>query len=284
VTPPQAERKVIGYGSGGPMYEDEIERSSRKSTIRLSLMAIADAQGDADAFIAQYDAKTRKVPKIAAEIAGRLLIAGRTDEALTLLDAAEHGRRSDFGFPDFAWDDARIEVLEVLRREAEAQEMRWSCFERALSADHLRAYLKHLPDFDDVEAEERALDFALRFNNPHRALYFLIEWPALEHAAKLITKRAEEIDGNHYEVLTTAAQALAGKYPLAATLLLRAMIDFTMTKARASRYKHAARHFLECASLAGQIGDFATAETHDTYAARLRREHGKKAGFWGLIS
>lgn len=282
-TPPQAERRTIGYGSGGPMYEDDIQQSGRESAIRLALMAIADAQGDVDAFMAQYDARTRKVPKIAAKISVRLLAAGRTDEALALLDAAEHGRRGEFGFPDFAWDDARIEVLEALDRKAEAQDMRWSCFERALSADHLRAWLRRLPDFDDVEAEDKALAFARHFENPHRALCFLIDWPALEHAAELVAMRAREIDGNRYEVLTPAANALAGKHPLAATLLLRAMIDFTLTKARSSRYKHAARHFLECASLAGQIEDFGTAETHDAWAARLRRERGKKTGFWGLV-
>lgn len=283
VTPPETGRKRIGYGGGGPIYEDEIQRSSRKSAIRLAMMAIADAQGDADAFMVQYDAKTRKVPKIAAQIAERLLAAGRMDEALMALDAAEHGPRGDFGFPDFAWDEARIKVLDALDRKTEAQEMRLSCFRRALSADHLRAYLKQLPDFADVEAEQKALAFALGFKDPHRALYFLVEWPALENAAKLVAMRKNEIDGNHYEVLAPAAQALAGKYPLAATLLLRAMIDFTLIKARSSRYKHAARHFLECASLAGQIKDCDAAESHAAYEARLRREHGRKTGFWGLI-
>jgi hypothetical protein len=33
--------------------------------------------GDVDAFIAQYDPKTRKAPQIVAEIAARLLAAGR---------------------------------------------------------------------------------------------------------------------------------------------------------------------------------------------------------------
>lgn len=43
----------------------------------MALEYIADVQGDVDGFIAQYDPKTRKVPKIAAEIAQRLLAAGR---------------------------------------------------------------------------------------------------------------------------------------------------------------------------------------------------------------
>lgn len=279
--PSSENRKVVGWGMSGPLYEDEIKARRRESRIRLALREIADAQGDVDAFIAQYDAKTRKVPKIAADIARRLLAAGRAIEALRMIDAAEH-RRS--GWMDFDWEDARIEVLEALGRSDEAQNARCSCFERALSTEHLRAYLKRLPDFDDVEAEERALNHAERYESLLQALAFLVSWPAVDRAARLLVTRAGELDGDHYEILSPAADALAGKHPLAATLLLRAMIDFTLTKARSSRYRHAARHFMECASLAAAIGDFGAFESHGAYAARLQAEHGRKSGFWSLIA
>jgi len=274
-------REVVGWSSSGPIYADDLAERSRVSTVRLALKDIADAQGDVDAYIAQYDVQTRKVPNIAAEIARRLLAAGRANEALQTLDAAEH-RRSDW--PDFEWDDARIAALDALGRGDEAQAARSSCFERSLSAPHLRAYLKRLADFDDVEAEERALGHAERFKDPHQSLYFLVSWPALDRAARIVLQRAGELDGNHYEVLGPAADALAGKHPLAATLALRAMIDFALTKARSSRYGHAARHLMECASLASTIKDFATIEPHDAYVDRLRREHPRKSGFWNLVS
>src|SRR5690606_38319881 len=125
------------------------------------------AQGDVDTFISQYDAEARTVPAIAAEIARRLLVAGRVDEALRAIEAAVH-RRSDW--PDFHWEDARIEVLDALGRRDDAQAARWSCFERALSLEHLRAYLSRLPDFDDVEAEERALGHVERHGSLVEAL------------------------------------------------------------------------------------------------------------------
>jgi hypothetical protein len=284
---PQDKRKVIGWGSGGPMYEDEIEARSRDSTIRQALQNIADAQGDVDSFIAQYDAKTRTVPAIAAEIARRMLASNRAEEALRTIEAATRDRNEwqDFDWePEYDWEDARIDTLDALGRSSEAQAERWSCFERALSAEHLRAYLKRLPDFDDLEAEERALDHAERYKNLLRALEFLVSLPALERAARLAIRRAGELDGNLYEILSPAADALAGKYPLAATLLLRALIEFALTKARSSRYRHAARHLMECASLAAEIPEFGTFETHDAYVARLKTEHGRKSGFWNLIS
>lgn len=74
--PTEKERRAIGYGSGGPIYEDEMVERSRQSTVNLALKDIADAQGDVDPFIAQHDEKTRRVPKIAAEIGQKLLAAG----------------------------------------------------------------------------------------------------------------------------------------------------------------------------------------------------------------
>ena len=152
---------------------------------RLALMHIADVQGDADAWIAQYDAEKRKNPKIAAALARRLLAANRAAEALQAIDAAEQrpGGRDDWRWRGFEWEDARIEALEALGHHADAQQQRWSCFERSLSAEHLRAYLNRLSDFDDLEAEERALDHAQNFKNPLRALSFLVSWTALDRTS-----------------------------------------------------------------------------------------------------
>jgi hypothetical protein len=204
--PPEGKRKAIGWGTGGPVYEDEIKARSRETTIRVALREIADAQGDVDAFIAQYDEQTRKVPKIAAEIARRLVAAGRKEEALQTIEAAQH-RRSEW--PDFDWEDARIQALDALGRGDDAQAARWSCFERALSEGHLRAHLKRLPDFDDVDAERRALDHAEHYKSLLQALAFLVFWPALDRAARLVIGRAAELDGDHYEILSPAADANA---------------------------------------------------------------------------
>jgi len=98
-----------------------------------------------------------------------------------------------------------------------------------------------------------------------------------------LLQRWDELDGDHYEILTHAADALAGKYPLAATMVLRAMIDFSLKNGRASRYRHAARHLLDCSSLSSTINDFGRFEPHGAYEARLRREHGKKSSFWSCV-
>ena len=275
-------RQAVGYGLEGLVYAEDLANRSRLSAARLALLDIADAQGDVDAFIGQYDAPTRKVPTIAAEIARRLLGAGRAEEAWAVLEAAQPKRAGGAG-PELEWEDARIEVLEALGRTEEAQAARWSCFERWFSAPHLRAYLKRLPDFEDLDAEERALGLVQSATDVHSALLFLLAWPALDRAAALVIRRAAELDGDHYEVLTPAAEALAGQHPLAATLALRAMIDFALTRNRTSRYRHAARHLTECASLASSVPDWGAVKPHEAYVAHLKAKHGRKSAFWGLL-
>lgn len=278
--PPKGEWEAVGYGSGGATYAHQMEERARQSLVRMALKDIADAMGDVDAFIAQYDPATRKVPKIAAEIAARLLAAGRAGDALGFLERAEVRDRA--WVPE-EWQAARLDVLEALGRADEAQAFRLECYHRNLAADHLRAYLKRLADFDDVEAEEQAMAHAVAYPEPLSALHFLIHWPAPDRAAQLVKHRFDELDGDRYEILTPAAVALSARYPLAATLALRAMIDFTLNAGRSSRYQHAARHVAECDALASQIEDFGTVERHSSYLARLKKEHGKKSGFWSRV-
>jgi hypothetical protein len=114
------------------------------------------------------------------------------------------------------------------------------------------------------------------------ALGFFLDWPSPERAARLLIDRHSEINGDRYDILVPAAEALSERFPLAATLALRAMIDFTLTKARSKRYGYAAQHLMACAELTRRIEDFGAIETHDAYHARLKTQHGRKFGFWSL--
>jgi hypothetical protein len=276
-TPLGGKRKVIGWSSSGPIHADEIETSHRRHTASFVLQQVADALGDVDGFIEQFDKRAREMPAVAAGIARRLITAGRPMEALAALDAVEVGRR-EAALAD--WEQARIDVLDALGRAEEAQRFRWECFAATLNPTHLRAYLSKLPDFDDFEAERRALTHALAFGDVHQALAFLVAWPDLRRANELVLDRARALDGNLYELLSPAADTLATKYPLAATLLRRAMIAFTLGAARSSRYKHAARHLRDCRDEAARVVDFGSAPDHSSYERSLRAAHGRKAGFW----
>jgi hypothetical protein len=277
--PAERDREVMGWGSNGPIYADEIYGNHRELTVRIALQEIADAQGDVDAYIALQPAKTRSVPLVATEIANRLLAAGSAAQALETLDKAKMAGRD----APFEWQQARVDALTALDRNEDAQAFRWLCFEQTLDDQHLRAFIRRLPDFEDMEAEEKAFAYVQTFPDVHQSLAFFLRWPALPEAAKLITRRRAELDGDLYQLITSAADILAEKYPLVATILLRSMIDFTLDMSRSSRYRHAARHLAECASLAAHIDDFSNAGSHQAYVAELKRLHGKKHGFWSLL-
>ena len=227
--PSDKDRRMIGWASSGPIYADQVTRSGRDITVQLALEAIADAQGDVDGFIAQKSDKARTVPTVAAEIAQRLLDAGRAEEAWAAINAAATDRIGDI---PFEWQETRLAVMEALGMAEEAQAFRWGCFQRFFDATHLRDYLKRLPDFDDMETEERALAFVHASPHFHEALWFLVHWPDLDRAADLVVTRAAELDGDLYDILVPAAEALEAKHPLAATLIRRALIDFTLAAAR----------------------------------------------------
>ncbi|KFC64950.1 hypothetical protein FG93_04972 [Bosea sp. LC85] len=273
------ERRAIGWSSSrGALYEDDLAIRRHARLVQSALTEIADTLGDVDGYVSRFSREEQANPAIAAQIAERLLAAGRAGDAMAALTKAEALRKTGGSWPD--WDRVRIDTLDASGRADEAQRVRWSLFEKLLHADYLKAYLKRLPDFDNDEAEERALAHAGTFADFHQGLGFLIEWPAPEAAAKMILARHSELDGDHYGCLTDAAEALETKHPLAATLALRAMIDFALDKARATRYPHAARHLQTCADLARRIGDYNRHVDHDTYVAARKAKHGRKSGFW----
>ncbi len=255
---------------------------STLSTISRSLREIADCEGDADAFIGTFDARDLSNRHYAVEAAIRLLAHDRPAEALDYLNNAPPPE-SNPAFAHVPWMDARIAALEALSRQDEAQAMRLDAFEQYLSAPHLKAYLRILPDFDDVEAEDKAQNFVEVHPSFHSALAFLVSWPAHERAARMVLVRNEELDGNLYELLDPAATALEGKFALAAVVLRRALIEYTLNKARSSRYRHAARHVEEIASLDAQIQQYGEFESHDQFMSRIKSKHPRKYGFWPLL-
>lgn len=213
------------------------EDVSENYALRMALEEIADAEGDTDAYISQQSDLARKSFRGAAEIAQRLLGAGRLEEAWAAINAPDE---DDRGWIPYEWEVTRINVMQAMGQTDAARAFMWTCFARSLNAEHLRAWLAGLPDFEDVAAEDQALEHAQGFESFTTALHFLMTWPAFAQAAALITSRAAEIDGNHYELLGPASEALEEKYPLAATLLKRGLINFALKNGRVKRYPHAA--------------------------------------------
>lgn len=271
------------WGSADDVDEEDHSEFLLKYGVPQALSDIADALGDVDGYIAQYEERERRIPAFAARIARRLLDVGRAEEAWRVIDGAEVGEPDGLRARHRKWQKVRIEVLESLGRTDEAQAERWSTFELELDAEYLREYLKRLPDNERTEATERALDRVCDHENVHWALGFLLEWPDVPRAAGLVIRREAELNGDYYELLNAAASSFAAEYPLAATLALRRMVDFTLGSTRSTRYRHAVRQLRRCAELALRIDDYRGFLDHDSYMEEVRETSVRKTKFRRLM-
>lgn len=189
---------------------------------------LADAVGDVDAFRSTYSENALRAPSAAAEVARRLLAADRIEEAGRLLDDARAaapklrilGRQGDADEPDFDWETVWLDYLERSGRAEAAQVARWSSFERTLSAERARAFTRRLTDFQDVEAEGRAFEYAASHPDFQRGLAFLMDWPALPEAARMIEARGDEVKVGAEQAELWAGR-LRARQPAAAHTLLR---------------------------------------------------------------
>lgn len=259
-------------------------RRHRQITRSIILADVADAQGDVDAYMARYSAEQLTYDTIASDVARRLLDAGRIDEAFDIVNRARAANAgTSFRMVQGDLDEVYEECLEKLGKHDQLKTHLWDRFEQSLSARSLRKYLKLLPDFDDIEAEEKALGIAEGHSHLGAAISFLVGWPSHERAARVVMARADQLDGNAYHLLSTAAEALEAKHPLAATLMRRTMIEDTLDGGKAKRYRHAARHLAECQSYGLAINDHGSFPTHEQFVASLKQRHGRKHGFWQLV-
>lgn len=257
---------------------EALRRRPRPEMLRTALLALADALGDVDAYIAlMADAY---MPGVAAQIADRLLKAGRAADALKALDAAKLSTR----FPaPVEWVDTRLAALEALGRKDEAQATRLDRFRQTLGADYLRAYLKRLPDFDDIEAEDEWLDWTKGFADANAALALLINWPSHERAADLVVLRVTELDGHAAEALTFAADRLSSRYPFAALLLHRQIVEAALMAGREQAQEAAALPYLEAESLARHVDDFGRYDTQEAWFKKLERTYARRTAFWKAL-
>ena len=270
-------RRTAKWRRGKRLERDLVARRTRADMIHRALLDIADAQGDVDAYIA-LQAKRGDGASV-GQITRRLLDAGRYAEALGLLEDAKPR-----GHPAPLLLALKAEALEKLDRGAEAQLCRLSGYHQTLDADLLRQYLKRLPDFDDIEAEDAALDFARQSPDADAALGFLLRWPSLERAAALVIERSTLITSDDDDLLLLGSTKLAGRYPLAAILLLRKLINAILMQSRSRDYGRAAEYLADAEHLSAHIDDFAGFETHKAYVAKLHANFRHRQDFWDLAA
>jgi hypothetical protein len=281
----------------GSVLEDSQDwaRRGRRDRVIRARQAIADCAGDVDAFIGlELERPARLSDSLG--VAERLLAAGRASEALDWVrrpnrpgiramneeDLADATPGVDL--PDRERVRLEIRILAALGEHDAAQALRWKTFEEGLYEDLLRDYLARLPDLEDFDALDRAFAYAGTHPRRYRALAFLLAWPRLDLAAKLVIDNHGTWDGRHYGALVPAAEELEHDHPAAAVVLYRALIDDILERARSAAYGHAARYLAKLDGLSpGEAGISLGLIDHAGHRAALKLVHGRKSGFWALV-
>ena len=86
--------------------------------------------------------------------------------------------------------------------------------------ERAKAFISRLADFADVEAESRAFEIAAQHKDFQRGLTFLMDWPAVAEAGRMIEARPDDINVTA-EQTDFWAPRLRRTKPRAAHLLLR---------------------------------------------------------------
>ena len=258
-----------------------------KQQIAVGLRGIAFFQKDVGAFIRHFGKNDHAVPEIAADLAERLIEADRAKDALKLLDAIDQ-KLDTVDFARGARSEIKIRALDKLGRQMEAQDERLAIYREIFSARMLREYLKRLPDFEDIEAEERELDFAMNSDRPLSAFRLLLEWPDYDRAAKLALSPEIEDLAFLNEVPAHLLAEFELRHPLAATLIYRSAVAENLFLGGQRRMKLAAKLLLDCGRLAPFIKDFEDYDSHDEYlddfirSIRSNRSKMWRAKFWSV--
>jgi hypothetical protein len=174
-------------------------------------------------------------------------------------------------------------ILEARGDRAAAQALRWSTFEKTLDVETLRAYVAGLDDFQEFDELDRAFAVAESSPQAYSALALFLAWPRLDRAARLVVARRMRWEGRHYGVLAEAASLLEADYPLAATVLYRALLDDILVRGHSAAYSHGARYLAKLGDIAKSVAGDNGLEDHATYLLALKKAHGRKYGFWSLV-
>ncbi len=286
-------KDALAKSSSSKASRDWKQRARRDSIIKAR-QAIADIQGDVDAFM-RLEAQRPEQARDDLAVAERLLRAGRGVEALKWVRKASRPGsrvmdRQDLADGSGGCDvqdrhriDLEIRILAAVGDREAAQNLRWTTFQVTLEVDLLRDYIAKLPDFEDEDALENAFAYVAAHPHHYRALVFFLSWPRLDLASKLVLDHVADWNGANYETLAPAAEALKQDHPLAAAVLYRALIDDILAKGRSQAYGHAAKYFVALSFLAADGLAIHGLMDHHACADILKKAHGRKYGFWVLL-
>jgi hypothetical protein len=274
------------------LLEDQLKIDDPAFKVARLLQRLFVARGNIDGIIKLEQSKPDN-RRDTYGLAGMLLAAGRPVEALEWIRKPVanariiyvNGMAAGVGV-EFQSEQRRMleaDILDALKQRDAAQALRWTAFLETFDPDVLRRYIARLDDFAEFDELDKAIAAVRASKQIYDALLFLVEWPKLDVAAEHVLANAKKWDGDLYEFLVPAADALADSQPVAATLLYRVLLSHILDRGISQAYEHAARYMRALATLSLNLPDKPPFIDHAAYVGELQNRHGRKYGFWQRV-
>jgi hypothetical protein len=204
--------------------------------------------------------------------------AGHPEVALSWVDRSE----ADHTFMAAERDDLQRDNHTAHGKSDVVEQLTWKRFREHRSPESLQPVLALIGEHrrDQVIAAEADAILADDSFDPVDAI-FLIESGLVDEAARYVLTRPHLLDAHSYGLLRPMAKAFRRVgYHLAASAVLRTLLDDILARGYSPAYGHAARYLHELDALWEHVSTWDDLLPHPAYVDELRKRHGRKSGFW----
>lgn len=241
---------------------------------RAALQEVADARNDVDHYI-QLCRDGNVTAKDCLEIAKRLKLAGRLEEALAMV---ERGLKLEpfRGLEELELPQLRIDLLVALGQTEKAQQAAWDEFRRCPHTEALDRWLNLSPKDQHTGLRRKAVEHVLSDGELSEAIEICLRERELPRLAERILKQPKEVRGWDYGTLLPAAKALEPVKPEASILIYRHLAFHILHEKHSQAYHHALDYFRALRRLYAKLGQSAKWQK---LAARVKTAHKRKYSF-----
>lgn len=212
------------------------------------------------------------------DIADIWLDSGQPDKALEWLNRIDHSET----YLSAERNALLLTIHGQLGNKQQQEQIAWEIFRSYRSPKTLNDLLSIIGEEkrEQVIAKETEILLAEKGLSTSHA-HFLIDMNCIDLAESYIFERKEQLNGAFYYILPDLAKIMEKneKY-LTATVILRALLDSILERAKSKTYSHGIRYLKTLDKLSKKINDWRDISTHSNYVNELRKVHGRKSSFW----
>ena len=110
---------------------------------------------------------------------------------------------------------------------------------------------------------------------------FLITVGKMDDAEEYLLKRADQLDGNHYDSLLLLAKAMESENRhLVTSLIYRSLLMSILESGYIRAYPHGIKYLKKLDKLAASVSDWKKFSHHGAFKEQVVQAHGRKRSFW----